>query len=291
MKPNKTMITALVGAALMGGTMTAIPAAATTWQPTASERLVKLPGNHLERAVESDARRSELGLAIRDAEERIQLKTQALEDLQGAIDAADGDLRTELNHLFLLEKQAYLNLMKESQSLRRKEARTKLKLYERLLGKMDRKQSSRTSGQVALKEKHDAALARFEQTRQAIDTKIMQSSLTAESPYARSYAENLAAIENLQRAIDDHPMNRAPERFGVPLTQADYLRDLVARHQSELNIIDQESQMLGFMAKLVSLDALALSEGINEAALDEDWASPEQQESSISSAVSLFTGF
>ncbi|MGB0671483.1 MAG: hypothetical protein ACPGNT_08295 [Rhodospirillales bacterium] len=284
MKPlNRILASVALAAQVIPG-----PALAAAWNPVASEKLIKLPAEKLEKAIERDARNSELGQAIVGADDNIRLKTQTLADLQGAIDRAEGDIRTDLQMQFLDEKKAYLDLMRDQQDLRKKRALTKVKLYERLLSKLNREEAAKTPGEARLQEQRQAALARFEASRQAIDTKLMQSSLTEQSRYSKAYAENLAAIESLQRAIDAHPMNEEPERLGLPITRAEYLRDLIARNQAEIAVIDQERNILGYMAKLVSLDALALSEDIVDAETGV-WDETEgPEETSIAASVSLF---
>ena len=65
-------------------------AATPSWQPSASERLVKLPSSYLKKAIDRDFAESELSSALDDLKSRAALKTQTLKDLQAAIDKADG---------------------------------------------------------------------------------------------------------------------------------------------------------------------------------------------------------
>ena len=60
---------------------------------------------------------------------------------------------------------------------------------------------------------------------------------------------------------------------------------MVADAEAELALIDQESQILGFMAKIVALDAMVLSEEI----ADSDYADSDITEpTDITSVVNLF---
>ena len=86
------------------------PAMASTdaagWTPVASERLIKLPGSYLKKAVENDFAGSGLAAEIRNVEGLMALKSETLADLQGAIeqaaqDPSGGDLEIELQHQFL----------------------------------------------------------------------------------------------------------------------------------------------------------------------------------------------
>ena len=70
------------------------------------------------------------------------------------------------------------------------------------------------------------------------------------------------------------------------------MRQLIAENEAELAIVDQEGQVLGFMARLVSLDALALSDevaGQAFAAPDTDGDGTPDQPGDITTAVDLFT--
>jgi hypothetical protein len=254
-----------VAAALSGGAQAAPAAASATggkWAPTASEKLVKLPGDYLKKAVDNDFARSGLAAELARLDEDIGLKTRTLKDLQTAVDRADGELRLELQHQFLEEKRAYLALMKEQQDVRRKRAATKVRIYERLLSKINAPARDASPQQKELVAKQTAARQRFENSVAQIDTKLLQSSLTAESRYSRDYAKNLSAIEALIGAVKAHPMNQSPQIAGVPVTRAEYVRQLIAENEADLAVIDQEQTILAYMAKLVSLDALALSEGV-----------------------------
>ncbi len=132
-----------------------------------------------------------------------------------------------------------------------------------------------------------AARERLEGSVQTIDTKLFRSSMAAESKYAGDYAKNLNAIESLVQAINDHPMNRSPEVGGRAVSQADYLRQLIAENEADVALVDQERAILGYMAKLVSLDALALTEGMTETAgLADSPAEPDRLTSALNFFVS-----
>jgi hypothetical protein len=234
------------------------------WAPRSSERLTKLPASYIKKSVDKDFANSSLALALGEANDQIALKGQTLQDLQGAIDRADGELRVDLQHQFLAEKQGYLKLVAGAQDLRRRRAEAKIRVYERLLGKMKRSKGAMGPRQVALVAKQEEARQRFESSLGKVDAKLFQSSLAAESRYARDYAKNVAAIERLVHAINAHPMNEQSEIDGAVVTKEDFIRNLIADNQADLSVLDQEQSVLAFMAKLVSLDALALSEAIGD---------------------------
>jgi hypothetical protein len=82
-------------------------------------------------------------------------------------------------------------------------------------------------------------------------------------------------------------MSRGPEVDGVPVTREAYVRQLIADAQAELELIGQEETILGYMAKLVALDATALSEEVADAEIiDSDI--PESE--SLTGVVKFFVG-
>ncbi len=266
--------------------VTAAPVEGSGWSPTSSERLVKLPASYLKKAVEQDFAKSSLAASLSDTDSMVRLKVQTLEDLRDAIDRADGELKIELRHQFLAEKKEYLNLIASHQELRRKRADTRIRLFERLLGKLKRDRGQMTPQRVRLIAKQEQARNRFESSLAKVDTKLFRSSLTTESRYAREYARNIAAIERLVQAINGHPMNAQAMLDGTPVDKTDFIRQLIAEDEAELAILGQEQTVLGFMAKLISLDALALSEAVT----GEDPAGSEQGEPdhALTSAVDYF---
>lgn len=262
------------------------PADGATWSPKASERLIKLPSSFLQKAIDRDYAKSSLASAVRETEDRMTRKVKALEELRGAMEQAEGDLRVELRHQFLAEKRAYLDLVAHHQSLRRKHARTKIRVYEKLLGKIKRQKSALTPQRAALVDKQTAARERFERSLTKVDAKLFRSSLMTESKYAREYAKNVAAIEQLVQAVKAHPMNEQPKLDGSFVSREDFVRQLIGENEATIAVLDQERSILGYMAKLVALDAMALSESVD----GEDVADTETQtaESGVTSAVEFF---
>ena len=86
-------------------------------------------------------------------------------------------------------------------------------------------------------------------------------------------------------AIKSHPMNSQSTLDGDDVSKPEYVRRMVADAESELALIDQEQQVLGFMAKIVALDAMVLSEEI----ADSDFADSDITEpTDITNVVNLF---
>lgn len=258
-----------------------------SWQPDASERLVKLPSSYLKKAIDRDFAGSELAGALNDTDSRVKLKGQTLSDLQGAIDKADGDVKTELRHQFLAEKQEFIRLMGEQQELRRKQVETKTKLYDRLLAKLERRDAGMSPEKAELIKRQEAAHQRFETSVASVDMTLFGSSTAGESRYSREYSKNMAAIESLVQAIKEHPMAAQSEIDGKAISKQDYLRQLMAENQADGAILDQEETILGYMAKLVALDAMALSEDV-AGGDGGDGVTSDDGQVSLSSSVDFF---
>ena len=267
-RTSLSFLTLLVGITLgttvFGGTGKAgISGEAARWSPTSSERLIKLPPNYLKKSIERDFERSSLASALYKNQDNINLKIRTLQDIQASIARTDDEaLKRELHHQYLAEKQSYLEMVSNDQQYRRARARTKLKLYEKLLRKIKNKNSGYTPQKAALIKKQQAATDRFNGSVANVDKKLFQSGLLEESRYAREYAKNANAIQRLVQAISNHPMTQqaAPSQEGM--TKEDYIRHLIHAAEAKLAILDQEKQVLGYMAKVVALDARALAESL-----------------------------
>jgi hypothetical protein len=269
--------------------LTALPAYASggdpSWQPQASERLVKLPASYLKRSLEQDFTRSELGQALRDMDTEISFKAETLTDLQAAIDVSEGEVQTDLRHQFLVEKREYIDLVSRKIELRRKALEKKSGVLEKLMKRMGQEDASLTPVRRELIARQDKARARFQASMSSVDMELLETSVMPESKYSQQFATNLSAIDSLTQAIEGHAMNQAPEIDGVAVTREGYVRQMIADTQAELELIGQEENILGYMAKLVALDATALADEVADAELvDSDTPNGE----TLTSAVKFF---
>jgi hypothetical protein len=230
------------------------------WHPESSERLVKLPATYLKKSLDRDFAESALGNALQSANEELGAKTGTLAELQKAIGKSDGELRMEMRHQFLHEKRAYVELMARRNELQRKHVAIQTRLLEDMLARMRPGASGETPGRMELIKRQDAARTRFESSLASVDMALFNSSSAPESKYAAKYAENSAAIEQLVARIQTHNMNDTPTADGETMTREDYVRQMLADAHAEAAILDQDGTILGYMAKLVALDALALAE-------------------------------
>jgi len=230
------------------------------WKPQSGEKLVKLPATYLKKSIDSDFAQSKLGLAIDAIQEKSRLKVQSLTDLHQAVNHSDGEIKTELRHQLLAEKRSYIEIMSDKNQMRRKQLVIKQRLFEDMLKKLGERDTGMTTSKRYLLEKQEAAKNRFESSLSAVDVRLFANSAIPESKYSKKYSKNMTAINQLVSRIESHRMNASLQVDGQALTKEEYIRQLLANAESEIAIVEQEETILGYMAKLVALDALSLSE-------------------------------
>ena len=148
--------------------------------------------------------------------------------------------------------------------MRGKYLKTRIKVYQRLLNKINRKNAAKTTAQSALVEKQKAARERLERSAEMIDIKIFATSLSSESKYSEQYAANVSAINTLVAKIEAHPHRSGLNHSDGAKTKPDLLRQLLIEAEGDYQSLQQESEIVGLMAKLVALDAMGLQEIVTE---------------------------
>jgi len=279
------LLALLLASTALAGAASASETGQPAWEPRVVERLVKLPGTHLKRAIDNDFAGSQLGGALVDTEGQIGGKLKSMAELQKAVERAEGEVRTELRHQFLAEKKDYIKLVGARLDLKRRQLKTSQRLYDALLKRMDQTGAGATPEQISVAAKQEEARRRFEKSLAEVDTRLFAADAARETKYGREHAKNMAAVEQLVQAIRQHPMSAGPELDGQPVSKQDYVRSLQAQTDADLALVDQEELILGHMAKLVALDAMALSEEIDA---PESVADPDNRPGDVTRAVGLF---
>lgn len=256
-----------------------------SWTPSVTERLVRLPSAGIKKALDQDFSASPLAEALRGNEAEIAFKLQTLRDLQAAIDQAQGDIQIELKHQFLAEKKEYLRLMQEQQKMRGKHLQTRITVYQRLLDKIAREAGGKTPEETNLAQRQAEARARLDRTSEMIDAKLFATSLTSNSKYAQAYARNVAAIDALIQKIEAHPHKAKLDVTGDAKNKPDFLRQLLTDAEGDMQVLQQEGEIVGLMAKLVALDAMGLQEEVNGG---EPPVAEEARRATVADAVELF---
>lgn len=256
--------TALSTTAVVGPSM----AATNDWSPRVTERLIRLPSNYMVKAIDQDFRASGLAGRLEDLTQDISLKHRTLGELQQAISQADGEVAIELKHQFLTEKKALIELMSEQRDLQADAVETRVRLYERLIRKMDRKAASMTASDRELIAQREEARKRLEATMEKVDIEVLGRSAMPESKYQQEYQQKQNALNKLLAAYENHQMNTESVVDGKQLDKRTYLQTLISDAQKEVALLDQQEEIITYMARLVALDAMALSEEVTTAAID-----------------------
>jgi hypothetical protein len=229
------------------------------WDPVASDKLIKLPANIIEKRIQQDFEASPMALHIIELEQQMQDKLSQLNSLRELItDNEGGDL---INQRFELvqQKSEYLDLMQEAQGLRQNALAKKQGLYETVLGKLRHKNGRISQGEVyLLQQKQADARQRMQKVLAQVDNGLMHTGLDQRSPYADEFALNLAKVEDLKNAISKHKANASPTLGDVEVTSEEYVRQLLMAASTEQSLLDQEALMFSYMAKLVALEAQSL---------------------------------
>ncbi|ABK42709.1 hypothetical protein Mmc1_0182 [Magnetococcus marinus MC-1] len=283
-----TLGTLLLMAALMGHAQAASDQDTAQWRPQISEKLIRLPPNMMNNALERDYADSGLAMAISDVGAQVGLKRQTLTDLKQAVQKADGDLKVEMQHQYLAEKRQFVTLMQQHLDLRKKRQQIKLDTYQRLMQQLRTAKESTPKEVTELQTKQENLQKRFERSVSKVDMKIFGTPDGESMPsrYNTVYQANQQAMHKLLAALEAHPMNRELDNHALePESKQDFLRNLMVESEKEMALVSQERTILGYMAKMVALDALSLSEKVQDPdLLDSDVPADAQ----ITTSVDLF---
>jgi len=229
------------------------------WEPVASDKLIKLPANIIEKRIQQDFEASPMALHIVELEQQMQNKLSQLKSLRELMTDSKGDDLINQRFELVQQKSAYLDLMQEAQSLRQNALGKKQNLYEAILGKLRNKNGRVSQGEVfQLKQKQAEARQRMQKVLAQVDNSLMHTGLDQRSPYADEFALNLAKVEELKNAISKHKANASPTLGNVEVSSEEYVRQLLMEASTEQSLLDQEALMFSYMAKLVALDAQSL---------------------------------
>jgi len=260
------------------------------WQPQISEKILMLPSKHLENAVERDFASSPLASDMQTLDEDIQSKVSTIGKLQENQHLYEGAESLEVTHQIIAGKRDYLEMMSGQLDLKRQQLETKRNLYQRLMRQA--KASSIRSPQV---EQHHLAIDAARVRSGAVETQLRDelffSTNLEESKFGSEYAENRAAIEQLRSAISNHPANQQIAINGEPVTKAEELNGLMLGVEAELALLSMEEEVIGYMAKLLSLDAMAFAEKVAEASWQSDDGSIMQPSASPRQNLKMFITF
>ena len=255
------------------------------WRPQLSEKILLLPPKHINDAIEQDFSKSGLAQNMTSVETQLSDQVSAIDQLKQNLSRYDEQEQIEARHQIIVGKKNYIELLGKQIDLKSNRLHTKLGLLKRL----DRNLSRDTAQQEAVSDvaqlQADAKL-RIEGISSKLREQIALEPLTKETNFSKAFDKNMAAISSLKNAIANHRMQTW---FGLDsdTNKAEILRQLMLNTEADLALIEIETELLGHMAHLLSLDAMALAEDVaaqsfNVAAKSEIYSSP-------SDAVPLFT--
>ncbi len=229
------------------------------WQPLSSERLIRLPAPVMAKALEQDFRNSDLALSLDTSNDNLGDIRNELKQLSVNLGRAEAQEIIPARHDVLKKKSAYLDEMEKYQRYQRQVASTKVKIYEELLKDLQR--NRRRANDPVSREVRAAQLAsraRMKANRKRVDDNLFPATVNADSRYAQEYEGNLSKIKQLQVAIRNHQANRNASLDGEEVSREAFVRHLLAEAETDIALLDQEDEMLGYMARLVALDAQSL---------------------------------
>jgi hypothetical protein len=279
---------AILGWAVMMGPLSAQIAFASDWNPQLSERVLMLPPQHLERVVEQDFNLSPLAEELTTINDEVATKITNIQSLQDLEPQYEGEENIEVRHQIIEGKKSYIELMGTQMNLQRKRLDTKIRLYERLLEKARREQLKSGAAKTIAK-LQEQAVERSRLVQSKLQEDMFFVADAEKSKFSASYEENIAAIDALKQSIKNHPMAKhAGLADNGELSSEDYLRSMIQNAQSELAVLDMEEEVLGHMAKLVVLDAMALADDLSSMQFEDEGGYLALNSSRPAGATDLF---
>lgn len=284
------MMAALTGIALtLSGQ--ALASSPPGWQPQISEKILVLPQKQLELAIQRDFAASPLASDMMNVDQQIASEVTNIQSLSGNQHLYEGDAAIEVKHQVLAAKRTYIALIGEQIGMKRKKLQTKLRLY-RYLARTALRNDSNLAEQREITAAIDAAQQRAGAVESELREELFYSTNLPESKFGEDYAANRQAIESLQSAIANHPLNQADGGIDAPRNKIEGLQRLAISIEAQLAILEMEDEVLGHMAKLLSLDAMAFAEEVAEIAYHANEEAPNNAEfASPAAGVKLFVNF
>ena len=256
-----------------------------SWRPQLSEKILLLPLKHMNNAIEQDFSKSGLARNMTSVESQISDQVSAISELKKNLSLYSEQEKIEARHQIIVGKKSYIELLGKQIDLKRTRLNTKLVLLKRF----DRTLSRDVLEQKAeseLRQLQQEAKSRIESISAKLREQIAMEPLTPETNFSKEFDKNMLAINALKGAIANHRMQ---SQLGLDkgASKGDMLRQLMLDAEADLALVEIETELLGHMAHLLSLDAMALAEDV--AITSFDVAAGGQIYSSPSDAVTLFT--
>lgn len=288
-KPRWLLITTLLSNFVLFASPS-ISLANNGWQPQISEKILMLPTKHLERAIEQDFANSLLANDMSALDEQIGAEIANISNLQDNQHLYEGEEALEVEHQIIVGKRNYLESMGDQLQLKQQQLDTKRRLYERLMRQSKREEvRNRDTRQLRL------AIDEARDRSNAVETKLRDelffTSNLPESKFSENYAENRSAVEDLRAAIANHPANQLQINNGQLMSKTDQLAQMIMDTEFELAVLKMEEEVVGHMAKLLTLDAMSFSEKVAELAWHDQENTARQTFTSPKHNVRMFIAY
>jgi len=260
------------------------------WQPVVSESLIRMPAKYLNSSIERDFQKSTLASGLSTLETQLMTEVSKMQSMMKNLKTVEGEANAALRHDLLLAKSNYLELMSDKQSLKKRALNKKSGVYQKVLSTLQQKRllaSDPVSASLVASQK--SARERMNRVVADVDELLLQNPFSKVSSYQKEYGVNLAKIEQLKQAINKHKGSENPILNGQTLNREQYIRFLQSNVESDLALLDQEQLMLGYMAKLVALDAQSLEHELEARGNDGRLTKPLAQ-ARLMNTVDLFLG-
>ncbi len=256
-----------------------------SWHPQLSEKILLLPPKHMNNAIEQDFSKSRLAKNMTSVESQISDQVNTINELKRNLSLYRDQEKIEARHQIIVGKKSYIELLGKQIDLKRARLNTKLVLLKRFDRTLSRDVSDQKAGSEMRKLQKDAK-SRVESISAKLREQIAMEPLTPETNFSKEFDKNMAAINALKGAIANHRMQ---SQLGLDngATKGEMLRQLMLDAEADLAIVEIETELLGHMAHLLSLDAMALAEDV--ATISFDVAAGGQTYSTPLDAVTLFT--
>lgn len=281
---NLSLIIAIFTGLSILGAQTALSQNGSHWQPQLSEKILMLPPKHLNDVIEKDFGKSGLANHMTSIESQISEQVSLINELASNINNYENAERIEARHQIIVGKKNYIELLGEQNVLKRQRIKTKLNLLGNLENAVTRN-SHRTENQSEISELQNELKSRSNEVAAKLTQEISLETLQEESKFSKAFNKKMTAISALKDAIASHRMV-SQSGIDANLSKAEIIREMKLDTEAELALVDIENELLGHMAHLLSLDAMALAE--DAASQTFDVATNVTNFSTASDAVSLF---
>ena len=268
----------------ISGSQTALSQNGSHWQPQLSEKILMLPPKHLNEVIETDFGKSGLANHMTNIESEISEQVSMINELASNIDNYENAELIEARHQVIVGKKNYIELLGEQNLLKQQRIKTKLNLLANLENAVTRN-FHKTENQSEISELQNELESRSSEVAAKLTQEISLETLQDESKFSKAFNKKMTAISALKDAIASHRM-QSQSGIDANLSKAEIIREMKLNTEAELALVDIENELLGHMAHLLSLDAMALAE--DSASQSFDVATNVMNFSTASDAVSLF---